>query len=32
MYEYFNLITKKNISFLNAIKKATEAAFFNGSN
>jgi len=32
MYEYFDLNTKKNISFLNAIKKATEAAFFNSSN
>jgi len=30
MYEYFNYITKKHISFLYAIKKAAEAAFLSG--
>ena len=27
MYEYFNYITKKNVSFWEGIKKAAEAAF-----
>jgi hypothetical protein len=30
MYEYFPKHTKKNLSFLEGIKKAAEAAFFTG--
>ncbi len=30
MYEYFDYITKKNVTFLRGIKKAAEADFLTG--